>query len=101
MHVQGYAGVPVVLPVGGADTTGYAWTVDLPGGVEPAGESDPASPGGDPGDATGSRLLVVAPEAGTYTITAVLGRAWEAEPLQTVTVLLTVQDQEGQDPVTT
>jgi predicted secreted protein len=88
-EVSGAAGEPIELPIGNVGATGYSWTVDCPDGVVAAGETRGQD---DPGlgDPTGSKLLVRASEPGDYELTARLARPWEDQPIQTVTIQLTV-----------
>jgi len=91
-EVAGTVGEPIVLPIGNAGATGYSWTLDLPDGVEPLGETtpEPPQPGGELGATTGARLVVVAHRAGTHVVAGRLARPWEDEPSRTVRIRMQV-----------
>ena len=76
-EVQGRAGEPVALPVGNDGSTAYAWTLELPLGVEAAGEE-------------GGRLLVRAAEPGSHVLVATLADPASPPAMTVLPIRLTV-----------
>jgi hypothetical protein len=78
VEVQGRVGEPVALPLTNVGATAYAWTLDLPEGVEDAGTGN------------GGRLLVRAPAPGSHVLTATLAEPSARTPMTVLLIRLTV-----------
>jgi hypothetical protein len=77
VEVQGRAGEPVSLPVGNGGETAYAWTLELPDGVEAA-------------EAEEGLLRIRAERAGSYVLLATLAEPGAASPMTVLPIRLTV-----------
>lgn len=78
LEVQGRAGEPVALPVGNDGVTPYTWTLELPEGVEAAGDA-------------GGRLLVRAAEPGSHVLVATLADPAAPPAMTVLPIRLTVR----------
>ena len=88
LALDGVAGVPVPLPIGGGPVTGYRWELTLPDGVTRADDPS-ASADLTPGAGSGARIRVVAAVAGEYVVLARLVRPWEPDqPAREVRIAL-------------
>ena len=77
VEVQGAVGEALALPLGNDGVTAYVWTLELPDGVEEAGNE-------------GGRLLVRVAAAGSYVLTATLAEPAASTPITVLLVRLTV-----------
>lgn len=91
-EVQGRAGEPIALPVGGTAATGHEWTLAGPPEVELIGETDAAPETTGPAGAPTQHRLVVTAPPGRYELTARLARPWEDEPVRTVRIDMVVSE---------
>jgi predicted secreted protein len=91
--VNGKAGQPIALPIASGPATGYAWSLDLPEGVERIGDGPEriVDPSARLGGASGGYLRVTAPR-GDHVIIARLARPWEVDrPQRIVEIRLHVE----------
>jgi predicted secreted protein len=92
-NLSGVAGEPIDLPIAHGPATGYAWTLDLPEGVERIedGPPRPIDPLTRLGAAAGGAIRVKA-KRGEYHITARLARPWQPDkPVGVVEIHLKVE----------
>jgi len=93
LEVEGLAGEPLDLPIGGGPPAGYSWELELPPGVERLADSSGDEPPPDVllGGSRGARVRVRAP-AGEHVILGKLVRPWQPdEPARTVRIRLRVR----------
>ena len=93
LEVEGVAGEPIELPIGGGPPTGYGWELELPAGVERLDDGSGREPAPEVrlGGSHGGRVRVRAP-AGEHAIVARLARPWERdEPARIVRIRLRVR----------
>ena len=93
LDVEGKAGEPITLPIAGGPATGYAWSLELPKGVERIedGPERSVDPSKRLGGASGGYLRVTAPP-GDHMITARLARPWDPNhPARVVVIHLHVR----------
>jgi predicted secreted protein len=91
--VTGKAGQPIALPIASGPATGYAWSLDLPEGVERIGDGPErmVDPSARLGGASGGYLRVTAP-GGDHIIIARLARPWQPDhPVRMVEIRLHVE----------
>ena len=92
VEVQARVGEVVALPLGNDGATAYAWTLDLPEGVEAAGSTPPQTtpPGAGGSTGTGGRLLVRSDRPGSHVLTATLADPSASTPMTVLLIRLTV-----------
>jgi hypothetical protein len=93
LDVEGKAGQPIALPIAGGPATGYAWSLELPEGVEriDGGTERKVDPSVRLGSASGGYLRVTAPR-GDHIIIGRLARPWEPDrPVRVVEIRLHVE----------
>jgi predicted secreted protein len=92
LELEGLAGEPLELPIGGGPPAGYSWELELPAGVERLPDSAGHEPPDDArlGGSRGERVRVRA-SAGEHVIVGRLVRPWEPDrPARTVRIRLRV-----------
>lgn len=79
LELDGVAGEPVTLPIGGGPVTGYRWELTLPDGVTRVDDAPWTRADPTPGAGSGARIRVVAADPGEYVVLARLVRPWEPD----------------------